>query len=161
MIERLLYRLVFPVPGLGFSNPKRWSRAEGFFFFFFTLVTGPRRSLSLKLSDTKVYEPQIRARLGNHNLTILGLQGRRRGIWRSRCRRRASRGPTPATSRSRNYPKIYPKPAIGDPRHETRDPKPEIRDPRSETRDPRPETRDPRPETRDPRPETRTLNLEP
>ena len=33
------------------------------FFFFFTLVTGPRRSLSLKLSDTRVYEPQIRARL--------------------------------------------------------------------------------------------------
>ena len=30
------------------------------FFFFFTLVTGPSRSLSLKLSDTKVYEPQIR-----------------------------------------------------------------------------------------------------
>jgi len=34
------------------------------FFFFFTLVTGPRRYLSLKLSDTRVYEPQIRARLG-------------------------------------------------------------------------------------------------
>jgi len=33
----------------------------GFDLFFFTLVTGPRRSLSLKLSDTKVYEPQIRA----------------------------------------------------------------------------------------------------
>ena len=33
-------------------------------FFFFTLVTGPRRSLSLELSDTRVYEPQIRARLG-------------------------------------------------------------------------------------------------
>ena len=31
---------------------------------FFTLLTGPRRSLSLKLSDTRVYEPQIRARLG-------------------------------------------------------------------------------------------------
>jgi len=31
------------------------------FFFFFTLVTGPRRSLSLKLSDTRVYEPQLRA----------------------------------------------------------------------------------------------------
>jgi len=28
-------------------------------FFFFTLVTGPRRSLSLKLSDTRVCEPQI------------------------------------------------------------------------------------------------------
>jgi len=35
-----------------------------FFFFFFTRVTGPRRSVSLKLSDTRVYEPQIRARLG-------------------------------------------------------------------------------------------------
>ena len=33
-------------------------------FFFFTLVTGPGRSLSLKLSDTRVYGPQIRARLG-------------------------------------------------------------------------------------------------
>ena len=33
-------------------------------FFFFTLVTGPRRSVSLKLRDTRVYEPQIRARLG-------------------------------------------------------------------------------------------------
>jgi len=42
-----------------------------FFFFFFTLVTGPRRSLSLKLSDTRVFEPYIRARLGNHNSPIL------------------------------------------------------------------------------------------
>jgi len=33
-------------------------------FFVFTLVTGPRRSLSLKLSDARVYEPQLRARLG-------------------------------------------------------------------------------------------------
>ena len=33
-------------------------------FFFFTLVTGPTRSLSLKLSETRGYEPQIRARLG-------------------------------------------------------------------------------------------------
>ena len=31
---------------------------------FFTLVTGARRSLSLKLSDTSVYEPPIRACLG-------------------------------------------------------------------------------------------------
>jgi len=38
--------------------------AAHFFFFFFTLVTGPRRSLSRKLSVTRVYEPQIRARLG-------------------------------------------------------------------------------------------------
>ena len=33
-------------------------------YFFFTPVTGPRRSFSLKLSDTRDYEPQIRARLG-------------------------------------------------------------------------------------------------
>ena len=33
-------------------------------FFFFTLVTVPRRFLNLNLSDTRVYEPQIRARLG-------------------------------------------------------------------------------------------------
>ena len=32
--------------------------------FFLTLVTGPRRSSSLQLSDTRVSEPQIRARLG-------------------------------------------------------------------------------------------------
>jgi len=43
-----------------------WCRPQAcsFFFFFFTLVTGPRRFLRLKLSDTRVYEPQIRARLG-------------------------------------------------------------------------------------------------
>jgi len=44
-------------PGTGASRPCDTH-------FFFTLVTGPRRSLSLKLSDTRVYEPQIRARLG-------------------------------------------------------------------------------------------------
>ena len=33
--------------------------APGRLFFFCTLVTGPRRSLSLKLSDTRVFEPQI------------------------------------------------------------------------------------------------------
>ena len=31
--------------------------------YFFTLVTGPGRSLSLKLSETRVHAPQIRARL--------------------------------------------------------------------------------------------------
>ena len=36
---------------------------EGYFFFF-PLVTGHRRFLSLRLSDERVYEPQIRARLG-------------------------------------------------------------------------------------------------
>jgi len=41
-------------------------------FFLITLIAGPRRSLSLKLSDTRVYEPQIRARLGTR-----GWRGRR------------------------------------------------------------------------------------
>ena len=40
--------------------------------FFFTLGTGPSRSLGLKLSDIRVYEPQMRARLGNHNTPVLG-----------------------------------------------------------------------------------------
>ena len=43
--------------------------------FFFILVTGPRRSLSLKLSDTRVYEPQIRARLGTTALQIPRISG--------------------------------------------------------------------------------------
>jgi len=48
----------------GLSNPlgKPRPRQPAPLLLFFTLVTGPRRSLSLKLSDTKVYEPQIRAR---------------------------------------------------------------------------------------------------
>ena len=36
-------------------------------FFLFTLVAGPRGTLSLELGDTAVYAPQIRALLGNHN----------------------------------------------------------------------------------------------
>jgi hypothetical protein len=31
-----------------------------FFFFFFTLVTDPKRSLVLNLSDARVYEPQTK-----------------------------------------------------------------------------------------------------
>jgi len=49
-------------------RPRKWHGKDMFesgnFFFFFTLVTGPRRSVSLKLSDTRVCEPQMRARLG-------------------------------------------------------------------------------------------------
>jgi len=52
-----------------------------FFFFFFTLVTGSKRSLGLKLSDTRVYEPQIRAQLP---------------ISRSRTRRRIRTSTSPA-----------------------------------------------------------------
>ena len=33
-------------------NDKEWN-VRTLSFFFFTLITGPRRSLSLKLSDTK------------------------------------------------------------------------------------------------------------
>ena len=34
-------------------------------FFFFTLTAGPRRQFGIKLGDTRVYEPQTRARLVN------------------------------------------------------------------------------------------------
>ena len=48
-------------PDSGFSwrrsgGPRRSPATQNFFYFFFTLVTGPRRSVSLKLSDTEVYE---------------------------------------------------------------------------------------------------------
>ena len=43
----------------------RTGGAYAFFLFFLTLVAGPRRSLNLKLSETRVYEPQIRARMQN------------------------------------------------------------------------------------------------
>jgi len=42
--------------GLQAPAPRRAPRAQVFFFFFITL--------GLELSDTKVYEPQIRALLG-------------------------------------------------------------------------------------------------
>ena len=41
-------------------SPLARRRRYFFFFFVFTLVAGPKRSSSLKLSDTRVYEPQIR-----------------------------------------------------------------------------------------------------
>ena len=49
--------------------------AEQRLFFFFTLVLGPRRSLSLKLSDTRVYEPQIRTCRSRQEWHTRGLQG--------------------------------------------------------------------------------------
>ena len=59
--------LIWHVPSLRGSclcNEIRTVPVEGsmtlnFFFVFFASVTGPRRSLGLKLSDTRVYEPQI------------------------------------------------------------------------------------------------------
>ena len=45
-------------------NCRLMPQALIFFFLFLTLVTGPGTSLSLKLSDTRAYEPQTRARLG-------------------------------------------------------------------------------------------------
>ena len=54
---------IFIFDKLRAARQTRYLRRVHPFFFFFTLVTGPRRSLSLKLSDTRVYEPQIRARL--------------------------------------------------------------------------------------------------
>ena len=63
---RRLIGLAAESVGLSRKDPSsHWFRgaAPDPFFFFFTLVTGPRRFLSLELSDTRVHEPQIRARL--------------------------------------------------------------------------------------------------
>ena len=46
-----------------------------FFFFFFTLDTGPRRALRLKLSDTRVHEPEIRTRLGSPQQRTVAVHG--------------------------------------------------------------------------------------
>ena len=42
--------------------------------FFFTLMTGPGRSLGLKLSDARVYEPQIRSHIRRHAQSTARLQ---------------------------------------------------------------------------------------
>jgi len=54
----------YPNPQTSALHPKPPAPPTFFFFFFFIIVTGPRRSLSLKLIEKRVYEPQIRARLG-------------------------------------------------------------------------------------------------
>ena len=46
--------------------------------FYFTLITGPRRSLSLERSDASVYKPQIRAHFettahGSSRVQVCGL----------------------------------------------------------------------------------------
>jgi len=63
-------------------------------FFFFTIVTGPRRSLSLKLSDTRVYAPQIRARLGTtaHFCVVVALNCCTESREATRSRRSRSSG---------------------------------------------------------------------
>jgi len=62
-IEYVLRFVCSPLPGENSDGQV----SDASVFFFFTLVTGPRRSLSMKLSDTRVYEPQIRARLPGEN----------------------------------------------------------------------------------------------
>jgi len=72
--------------------------------FFFTLVTGLRRSLSLKLRDTRVYEPQIRqpqlhgSATEGHYLRLIDFCRRRKGT-----RPGATPAPpTPSASPARN-----------------------------------------------------------
>ena len=71
------------------------SRPRTPFFFFVTLVTGPRRSF---LSDTRVYEPQIRARLGTtaHLLTLNPPSAQHRSIASSNA---SHASPSPTHSR--------------------------------------------------------------
>jgi len=70
---RLIYFVYHSTLGLRVIQKKKVrpgsapAQSRSFFVFFFTLVTGPRRSLSLNLSDTRVYGPQIRARSFQHH----------------------------------------------------------------------------------------------
>jgi len=96
--------------------------------FFFTLVTGPRRSLSLKLSDTRV-RPYPCAFATKSEFAL---------------------SPQPDT--------LNPKPKTRNPKPETRNPKPKTRNPKPETRNPKPETRNPKSQTRNPEPNPETLN---
>ena len=86
---------------------------------------------SLDLSDTKVYEPQIRA--------LLGIRKERTRKISTTFRRPNPRGmqyPPPVLDDADDLRlMIGPKPA-------TRNPKPEFRIPKPETRNPKPETRD-------------------
>ena len=68
--EPLHLRPRTPNPLLHIRNPQT-------FFFFFTLVAGPRRSLS----ETRVYEPQIRARSPLAPKFNLKLSGHTRGAF--------------------------------------------------------------------------------
>ena len=43
----------------GWADPKQALIVGVFFLLLFTLVTGPRRSLILKPSDTRVYEAMV------------------------------------------------------------------------------------------------------
>ena len=81
--------------------------AGDFFFLllFFTLVTGPRRSLSLKLSDTRVYEPQTRARFAGENADWARVTrdlGRVRSGWEARRQRVAGQPCEDLGRRDRN-----------------------------------------------------------
>ena len=82
--------------------------------FFFTLVTGPRRSLSLKLSDARVYEPQIRARLGTTahccEVVVLKPETLRAVPRRDRTWRTNTRSPKPETLQGYLAYKKHPPP---------------------------------------------------
>ena len=75
-----------------------------FFSFFFTLVTGPRRSLSLKLSGTRVYEPQNTYRRAVCSVLVRG--GYRRAVGSVVVRGRQAHSPRRGERGSRLLPRI-------------------------------------------------------
>jgi len=137
-----------------------------FFFFFFTLVTGPRRSLGLKLSDTRVDGPQIRARLGSVRVAADRRAPRSRDTYprlehvepgelrggRQRDGRglgaRADRAGTPHPKSATTETQIL---HTGS---KTRNPKPET----PEAQHPTPETRNLKPETRNAKHQMQSLH---
>ena len=49
-------------------------------FFFFTVVTGLRRFLRLKLGDARIYEPRRQARLGHRSMCVANFVGKRESL---------------------------------------------------------------------------------
>ena len=135
-------------------------QARGQVSFFFTLVTGPSRSLSLKLSDTRVYGPQVRALLGtaSHFCEVVVLKLRTQ-VWQFP----ETRNLKPETRNPKSQNRL-PKPGTRSMKLGTRKPESEARNPRTENRDSELGTRNPNPipdaqypktETRNPKPENR------
>ena len=107
--------------------------APGFacFFFFFTLITGHRRSLRLKLSDTRVYEPQK-----------VRMRERRRLLWRYAFDERTSANPKPQTPTPDQTPSTK--------NHKIPNFKPQNLNPKPQTPNPKPHTLNHKPQTQNP-----------
>ena len=138
---------------------------------FFTLVTGPRRSLSLNLSDAKVYAPQVRARLGTTahfcEVVVLNVQVQpgTAGTAADEERRAAAErivqaNPKPSTLNPQPST-LNPQPSTLNPQPPPPNPQPPAPNPQPPTPNPQPPTPNPQPPAPNPQPQPPTPNPQP